>query len=214
MNRSITIAGTMTVDEICFMEKFPSESELVTIESKHRTLGGLVPNCALALAQIDRELPINVVGVIGNDEKGSFIEDRFSQYKNINTKHIKKLGETPFTYAMESRQNNTRTFFNFKGSSVNFDEFTIDFSVLETELLHIGYLLLLDALDSPDLSYGTKMARVLKEAKSKGIETSIDVITEDSKRYKEIIPPSLPYTDYCIINELEAGKITGINLRE
>src|SRR5699024_6107419 len=112
MNRSITIAGTMTVDEICFMEKFLSESELVTIESNHRTLGELVPNCALALAQIDRELSLNVVGVIRNYEKGSSIEDRFSQYKNINTKHIKKLVEITFAYAMVSSQHYTRSLFN------------------------------------------------------------------------------------------------------
>ena len=69
-------------------------------------------------------------------------------------------------------------------------------------------------MDEPDNQYGTKMARLLAHAKEHGLETSVDVVSEMSDRFQKIVPPSLKYTDYCIINEIEAQCTTGISLRE
>lgn len=79
-------------------------------------------------------------------------------------------------------------------------------------LLHIGYILLLDALDAPDDEYGTKLARLLHMAKARGIKTSIDVVTEAGERFQRIVTPALRFTDYCVINEAEAQATTGIPL--
>jgi sugar/nucleoside kinase (ribokinase family) len=48
---------------------------------------------------------------------------------------------------------------------------------------------------------------------ARGIRTSIDLVSEDSDRFRHIVPPALKYTDYCIINDWEAEKLTGIALR-
>jgi sugar/nucleoside kinase (ribokinase family) len=89
----------------------------------------------------------------------------------------------------------------------------IDCSSLDVDILHIGYILLLDGLDAPDLEYKTALCRVLSEARAMGIETSIDVVTEDGARFAALVPPALAYADYCIINEMEAEYTTGIRLR-
>lgn len=78
----------------------------------------------------------------------------------------------------------------------------------------MGYILLLDALDQEDAEYGTKMARLLAEARRRGLKTSIDVVTETGDRFRTLVPPALRYTDYCVINELEAQQITGVPLRD
>ena len=70
-------------------------------------------------------------------------------------------------------------------------------------MLHLGYFLLLQKVDDGD---GLK---ILKAAKDAGIETSIDLVSENSDRYSLVLP-CLPYTDYLIINELEAGKLAGM----
>jgi sugar/nucleoside kinase (ribokinase family) len=36
-------------------------------------------------------------------------------------------------------------------------------------------------------------------------------VSERSDRFKDVIPPSLPYIDYLFVNEYEAGKITSID---
>ena len=81
------------------------------------------------------------------------------------------------------------------------------------DLLHIGYILLLDTLDEEDPTYGTKMAKLLKAAQDHGIKTSIDVVSEASDRFRRLVSPALRYTDYCVINEVEASATTGIELR-
>jgi sugar/nucleoside kinase (ribokinase family) len=79
--------------------------------------------------------------------------------------------------------------------------------------LHIGYILLLDALDQEDDKFGTKMARLLHNAQQYGIKTSIDVVSETGNRFIKLVPPALKYSDHCIINELEAQQTTNIQLR-
>ena len=65
-----------------------------------------------------------------------------------------------------------------------------------------------------DDEYGTKMARLLHNVQQKGIKTSIDVVSETGDRFAKLVTPVLKYTDYCIINELEAQQTTGILLRD
>jgi sugar/nucleoside kinase (ribokinase family) len=81
-------------------------------------------------------------------------------------------------------------------------------------MFHIGYILLLDTLDGPDPEYGTLMARVLKSAKDRGLKTSVDVVSESSYRFNKIVMPALKYTDYLILNEIEAGRTSGFEIRE
>ena len=38
-------------------------------------------------------------------------------------------------------------------------------------------------------------------------------MSEDSDRFARVVTPILKYTDYCILNELEAGKTTGNVIR-
>ncbi|MFD2144048.1 PfkB family carbohydrate kinase [Mucilaginibacter antarcticus] len=51
---------------------------------------------------------------------------------------------------------------------------------------------------------------MLKSAKQHGLITSVDIVSERSDRFKDVIPSSLPYIDYLFVNEYEAGMITGI----
>jgi len=50
-------------------------------------------------------------------------------------------------------------------------------------IFHLGYLLLLDALDQPDAKFGTQAARLLAAAQAAGVKTSVDVVSEDSDRF-------------------------------
>ena len=46
------------------------------------------------------------------------------------------------------------------------------------------------------------------------MKTSIDVVSESGDRFKRLVSPALRYTDYCVINELEAQQTTGVLLRD
>ncbi len=211
LKKGIAIAGTIAVDEIKRVDKYPNKSELTIIQSLGRAIGGAVSNCSVTLAKIDPTLPIEAIALVGNDEKGDFLQQELGHYKNIDMKQLKKIGETPFTDVI--MDNDSRSFLYYRGNSHLFDENQIDFHMLDAEILHIAYILLLESLDKKDPEYGTKMAKLLKTAQEHGIKTSIDIVSENSDRYQQIVPPSLKYTNYCIINEIEAGKSVGIHLR-
>jgi sugar/nucleoside kinase (ribokinase family) len=78
----------------------------------------------------------------------------------------------------------------------------------------LGYLLLLDRMDEPDSEYGTVAARVLRSLQQKGIKTSVDVVSEDSDRFKRIVPSALKFVDYLILNEVETARVVGRTVRK
>ena len=216
MKKGICVAGNAIVDLLYPIENYPNEGELTTIvaDGIDKSTGGALCNVIVDLAKLDPELPLVAIGQIGNDENAELIKKTLNSYSNIDTSRIKEDGETSFTIVMSNQANKQRTFFQYRGANAYISEDYFDWENLNVDLLHIGYILLLDALDEEDEEYGTKMARLLANAKKHGIKTSIDIVSETGNRFKKIVPPALKYTDYCIINEIETQQATGILLRD
>lgn len=213
--KGICVAGNMIVDILYPIERWPRQSELTTItEGISRSTGGAVCNVIVDLARLDPRLPLKALGVIGSDPEGDFIIDSLQRFNNIDLSGVRRGGSTSFTAVMSNNENKQRTFFQYRGANARFCEDDIDWDSIDSEILHIGYLLLLDELDKPDPEFGTKMARLLAHAQQRGIKTSIDVVSEASDRFTRLVSPAMKYTDYCIINELEAQQTTGILLRD
>ena len=215
MRKGICVAGNLVVDITYPIERWPRQSELTTItEGITRSVGGAVCNVVTDLARMDESLPLSALGVIGQDAEGDFILEQLGKYRNVDLSLLGRKGATSFTAVMSDNRTKARTFFQYRGANALFDESFIDWEKIDAELLHVGYILLLDALDQEDAEYGTKMARLLAEARRRGLKTSIDVVTETGDRFQTLVPPALRYTDYCVINELEAQQITGVPLRD
>lgn len=212
MGKGIIVAGNLIVDLLKKIDIYPDSNNLTTIRAVTRSTGGLVNNCIVDFARIDPALPLKAVGRVGSDEYGEYILNSLKQYKNIDTSAIKVEGQTSFTDVMYDSERRTRAYFQFRGANAELDVDDFDFDALDGDLLHVGYALLLDRLDEADSEYGTRMARLLATAKARGIKTSFDVVSEESDRYQTVVVPSLKYLDYCIINETEAGKITGVKV--
>lgn len=215
MQNGIAVAGNMIVDTIYPVNRYPQIGELATIEDNiQKTTGGALCNVIVDLAKLAPTLPLTALGVIGDDEAGRFIDDYLSAYPNIDRSQIAHEGTTSFTAVMNDESTKQRTFFHFLGANAKFSEQHIDWNRLNVDILHIGYILLLDALDQPDSEFGTKMARLLATAQNRGIKTSIDMVSDTENRFKTIVPPALKYANFCIINEIEAERTTGITLRD
>lgn len=212
--KGIAVAGNMIVDQLYPISNFPKPGELVTVVGDmSRATGGCLCNDIVDLAKLDPELPLVALGRIGDDTEGAYIMEKLSQYGNIDLQYVKKEGTTSYTLVLADETTKQRTFYQCRGANAAFCQEDIPFDTLDAEILHIGYILLLDALDEEDPEYGTKMARLLKTAQEKGIKTSIDVVSEAGDRFRRLVSPALRYTDYCVINEVEASATTGIALR-
>ena len=215
MGKGICAAGNMIVDITYPIEGWPNMGELVHIKDGiAKTTGGAVCNVLVDLARLDGEMPLYAVGRVGKDAEGDLMMEELSKYGNIDTSGVICEGISAFTAVMSDVRSKQRTFFTYLGANGHFDEDDIDWSAIRADIFHIGYILLLNALDQPDEEYGSKMARLLHNAQQHGIRTSIDVVSEASDRFARLVPPAMKYTDYCIINEYEAEQTTGVKLRD
>lgn len=213
--RGITAAGNFIIDHVKVVDLWPDEGMLSIISEEKRANGGCAYNVLKDLAILKTGLPLYGIGLISNDEDGKFIMEDMSKHGiDSSMMRFSKDARTSYTDVMTVKDTGNRTFFHHKGTSRCFSIDHIDFSAIKTDMFHIGYILLLDTLDGPDPEYGTQMARVLKTAKDKGLRTSVDVVSESSYRFNKIVLPVLKYTDYLILNEIEAGRTTGYEIRE
>lgn len=199
----IAVAGSVIVDKINEISAYPNAGELTQIRSIQNAAGGCVPNVALDLKKIVPELDISAIGKIGNDAEGEFVTE-ILKAGGVSTTGlaVTNSDKTTFTEVM-SVPGGQRTFFVYPGAGADFGIADMDFDAIDAKILHLGYFLLLQKVDDGD---GLK---ILQKAKEVGLETSIDLVSENSDRYG-IVLPCLPYTDYLIVNELEAGKLADI----
>lgn len=215
MKKGICCAGNMIVDITYPIETWPKQNELTHItEGIQNSTGGSVCNTITDLARLDPLLRLKASGFAGYDAEGDFLMGELGKYPNIDLSMVRRDGRTSFTAVMSNNQTKERTFFQHAGANASYCEEHIDLDKLDVDIFHIGYILLLPALDAEDLEYGTRMARLLHRVQQKGIKTSIDVVSESGDRFGRLVTPALKYSDYCIINELEAQQITGIVLRD
>ena len=196
----IAVAGSILVDKINEIDAYPTVGELTKIRAVKRAVGGCVPNVAIDLKTLSPETDIYAIGKVGaDDEKTFLLKELGDRGIDLSGIRVSRKERTSFTEVM-SIVGGQRTFFTYPGASADFGLSDMDFKGFKADLLHLGYFLLLDKVDAGD---GEK---ILAKAKSLGIKTSIDLVSENSDRYKLVIP-CLRYTDNVIINEGEAGKI-------
>ena len=197
----IAVAGSVLVDKINEIKAYPQSGELTQIVGLEKAVGGCVPNVALDLKKICPELNVKAIGKVGNDEDGAYVSNVLSQGGvDVSGFVVSEEDSTSFTEVM-SVINGQRTFFTYPGTSADFGYNDIDFENLDSRILHLGYFLLLEKVDQGE------GIQILQKAQEMGIKTSIDLVSENSDRYSLILS-CLPYTNYLIINEIEAGKLT------
>lgn len=201
--KGIAVAGTVLVDKIYGIAAYPEVGELTHIRSIDYSVGGLVSNDGIDLKKLAPELNVVAICKVGDDAEGQFVIDKLRE-NGVDVSAVKTAaGErTSFTEVM-SVIGGQRTFFTYPGASASFGACDIPWDSLEVKMLHLGYFLLLERVDNGD------GLEILKEAKARGIMTSIDLVSENSDRYSLVIP-CLKYVDNLIVNETEAGKMCGI----
>ena len=210
----ILAGGNWIVDQVKMIDVWPQLEALANITNQSQGTGGAPYNVLLDLAKMGAGFPLAGAGLVGRDTLGDAILADCRAH-GIDTRWLKRNGEAPTSYTdvMTEVGGGRRTFFHCRGANALWDGRNIDFNKTRARIFHLGYLLLLDALDVHHPSCGTGAAALLAAAQQSGLKTSVDVVSEDSDRFAGVVTPALKYTDYCIINEFEAGKTTGMKVR-
>jgi sugar/nucleoside kinase (ribokinase family) len=212
--RGLLAGGNWIIDQVKLIDVFPQPEQLANIAGQTAGTGGAPYNVLIGLAKTGVPFPLSAAGLVGQDAFGEMIKADCEAH-GIDTEFLGATTKAPTSYTdvMTEKRGGRRTFFHARGANVLWKGAGLDFSKVRARIFHLGYLLLLDSLDQPDEEYGTKAARLLAAAQAAGIKTSVDVVSEDSNRFAKIVNPALKHVDYCILNEIEAGKTTGFKIR-
>jgi sugar/nucleoside kinase (ribokinase family) len=210
----ILAGGNWIIDHVKIIDTWPAQDALANIFSTSDGTGGSPYNILIDLAKMGTPFPLAAVGLVGKDADGQRILDDCATF-GIEARALQQTDAAPTSYTdvMTVQSNGRRTFFHARGTNALLDSPHFDFTQTNARLFHLGYLLLLDKLDSPHPQYGTVAAEILARAQAAGLKTSIDLVSEDSDRFARVVLPALKHVDLCIMNEFEAGRVTGQHIR-
>lgn len=210
----ILAGGNFIVDQVKMIDAYPEQDMLANIRSETSCNGGGPYNVLKDLAAMGVAYPLEAAGLVGEDAPGGWILSDCAA-AGIDTRQLRRtpLAPTSYTDAMTVIGSGRRTFFHQRGANALLGEADFDFSQSRARWFHLGYLMLLDEMDRELAEGGTVAARVLAAAHRAGLRTSVDLVSTAHPRFREIVEASLPFTDLLIINEIEAGKVTGSELR-
>jgi len=208
----ILCAGTILVDVAKVIDAYPALDHLATIEQVSLSTGGPGLNMAVDLRLLGAAFPIGVLGAVGDDEHAAFILAECARL-GIDTTGVRTLtgAVTSFTDAMIERHGGRRTFFHHPGANALFDASTADVESPGARILHAGAPGIHPVMDTRLPGGGNGWSALLQRAQAAGLHTNMEMVSLEPGRIAEAALPCLPYTDSIVINELEAGALTGID---
>jgi sugar/nucleoside kinase (ribokinase family) len=214
MRSGILAAGNFIIDHVKIIEAYPQQDMLASIVSETSSNGGGPYNVLKDLAAMGASFPLEAAGLVGNDSNGEWII-RDCRAAGIDTTQLQHTSEaaTSYTDAMTVASTGRRTFFHQRGANALFNETHLNFISTRAKLFHLGYLMLLDSMDSFTSNGRTRASLALEAAKQAGLTTSVDIVSTENPQFREIAESALPFTDHLIINEIEAGKVVGLDLK-
>ena len=213
--KGIVAAGNMLVDHVHQIVQWPERGWLAEITHSERATGGAPLNVLLTLAKLHVGLPLQAVGLIGEDNDGDYIMAMLDQY-HVNRQRVQRTTFAPTSMSqVMTDPSGQRTFFHSPGANRLLDLPAFDRLDSTLKIFHLGYLLLLDSLDMPDDEFGTRSARLLAQMRDQGFKTSLDLVSrKGDPRYQPLVLPALRHVDYLVINELEAGEFSNLAMRD
>ena len=211
----ITAAGNWIVDCVKTVDRLPGRGMLANVLSQSRSTGGAAANVLLDLARLGCNFPLSGLGVVGRDADGDLIIAT-ARNAGIDVSRVVRTTEAPTSYTdvMAEATTGDRSFFHCRGANALFGPEHVDIAALRCRIFHLGYLLLLDRFDQPHPETGTVAAALLRDLQAVGIKTSVDVVSEESDRFRALVPPALRYVNYLLLNEIEASRVTGLPVRD
>jgi sugar/nucleoside kinase (ribokinase family) len=208
----ILCAGSIIADAAKVIGRYPALDHLAVIEDVSLSTGGPSLNMAVDLRQLGASFPVGLLGAVGDDAHGAFLLAECRRL-GISTAGVRELAGTvtSFTDIMVERDGGRRTMFHHSGANARWDAGAADLSAPAARMLHAGAPGIHPLMDQPRPGGGNGWSALLQRAQSAGLHTNLELVSLEPARIAELASPCLPHLDSIVVNELEAGALTGID---
>ena len=205
MRRGVVGLGIWCVDTTYKIDYLPERGKLESIKGQYQCVGGGPNNVLTNLSSLGFKYNLIAMGSIGNDDNSKLIKNH-CRSNGIISKYLSVSSNIPTSYSLcMSEKQNERTFLYYSGANdlLDINHFRLSKLSNYPKILYVGYLSLLGRLDEFS-GKETRLCKVLKESKKKDIINIIDLASNNIPNFQKIIFSALPYTDYLLLNEIEA----------
>ena len=207
----VLCAGSVVADVAKVIDAYPALDHLATIEQVSTGTGGPGLNMAVDLRLLGATFGVGMLGAVGDDLHGDIMLGECAKL-DIDTTGVVRIpgAVTSFTDVMVERDGGRRTFFHHHGANALFDGATADLGRSQARILHAGAPGIHERMDAPLPGGGNGWSALLSRARTAGMRTNLELVDLPPHRMQQLVRPCLPYVDSLIINELEAGALTGL----
>ncbi len=203
MTFDYTSMGFYTFDALCRpVTEIPPGGGTHFVEEFALAVSGAAGSAAIVAAK--HGLSVQAVGGVGEDLMGDWVLRRLGDF-GVDTRHMQRCpGFSTSSSIVTTRPDGARPALHKRGATAGFlvDDAALE-SVLDTRILHVGGVGLMDRMDAG------RTAEVLAEAKRRGRTTTLDVFASTADDLP-LVRPLLESTDYFIPSEEEATALSGL----
>ena len=200
----IAVVGHVCVDvRVRPTTEFPERGHLVITDEVNFVVAGMVGNIGRVLGPLGE--PVFAVCRVGSDATGDLVAAELATWADTRWISQSSTAATSGTVVFVL-PDGERSFIHAKGANTEFAASHVplaDLAAAGVRYLHLGYALLLPALD------GSPMTEVLREARVLGMTTSLDMTWDPTGRWMQDIGPLLSHVDIFCPNDVEATALTG-----
>ena len=204
MTFDYTSVGFHTFDALCRpVSNIPPNGDTYFVEDFALAISGAAGAAAVVAAK--HGLKVQAVGGGGTDLMGEWVLRRYADF-GVDTEMMQRCPDFATSSSIvTTRPDGQRPALHKRGATGGFyvEDDQID-RVLDTKILHIGGVGLMDAMDKG------RNAELLEEARKREIVTTLDVFASKPDDLK-LLQPLLAHTDYFIPSEEEAMALSGLS---
>jgi sugar/nucleoside kinase (ribokinase family) len=208
--RGFITGGSWCVDRNKLIEFWPNEDSICEILSEERRNGGSGSNLAIDMKKLDPAMPVETIGLVGDDDDGRFLFAEADRYGvDRRQLHASAAAPTHYTECFGSKRTGRRTHMTFNGVGAQLSPDHFDFSTTRARILHLGLPGVHRTMDAPWRDAANGWVAVLMKARAAGLMTNLELVSIAPPKIGALARPCLPYLDLMVVNDHEIGAVAG-----
>ena len=203
MTFDYTSVGFYTFDALCRpVNDLPPGGDTFFVDEFTLAVSGAAGSAAIVGAK--HGMRVQAVGGVGPDDMGEWVLAKLRSH-GVDIENMQTCeGFATSSSIVTTRPDGARPALHKRGATAGFfvpDE-ALD-RVLDTRILHVGGVGLMDRMDKG------RTAELMEAAKARGVTTTLDVFAS-TREDLDLVAPLLPHTDFFMPSEEEAAALTGL----